>query len=309
MTDDKLWSARHARALSQARQDRGVEPTRFAPQNAISLRQLKELETEGCASFYSERIKFDVGTRLLRKLGVTLEPLPSPEPAPQPPPPPSAPAAMTARAAIEARPPASPGPATPAVSRSSRGTRAALWTAGALALMTAGILVVQPWQAPADGAMPAPDAPAAAATAAAAIATGSSAMPASADASEVVAASAPQALDSAAPAAQRQDAAASLCRFTGQGWSFTPTLPARTGDYVYLQAQQETRLCIVDATGRETALTLAAGQGANITGQPPFKLAAVPGEQVQVFYQGQRVAWQADAAYVVLNRAAGQPQP
>lgn len=320
MTDDKFWSDRHARALVQAREERDLEPFKFATQNAISLRQLKELESQGCNSFYSERIKFDVGNRLLRKLGVTLEPLPAPAPEPVFEPaalptlatlePLDAPAQAqaTAMATASGDPLAPPPPSALTGSSPSGRTRFLLWPAGALALLAAGILTVHPWQRSSDRITPALTAPAPAVTAVVPTAE-TGVMPAAAAASEVASPLPPMALASAAPAPRRQDSLSSLCQFTGQGGTFTPAQTARAGDYVYLLAQRETRLCLVDATGRETVLTLAAGQSANITGQPPFKLAAAPDAQVQAFYQGQRVAWPTDASYVVLTQAPRSPQP
>lgn len=306
MTDDKLWSARHARALSEARQDRGLEPSRFAPQNAISLRQLKELETEGCNSFYSERIKFDVGTRLLRKLGVTPEPLPEALPGPEFEP---VPVPVISADAPALEPAAPPGPSA---SPTSGRTHVFWWAAGALTVLAAGVLALHPWQGPSSSLPSAALLPAPATSARSPDAStdsgttaGTGAVPAASTSTEAATPPPPLAAASAAP--QPRDASSSLCQFTGLGATFSPAQAAKAGDYVYLLAQQDTRLCLVDATGRETELTLAAGQGANITGQPPFKLAATHGAQVQVFYQGKRVAWPADASHVVLNQAARAP--
>lgn len=317
MTDDKFWSDRHARALAQAREARNLEPFKFATQHAISLKQLKELEAGGCEAFYSERIKFDVGNRLLRKLGVTPEPLAQPQPEPEfePAPVPAAfapnvhaPAEEPPQVPVPAPPPAPPVPVRLPGAPSSSWVRALLWAAGTLGLLAAGILIIHPWQRTTD--QPASFAPLAApATSAAAPQASTGVTPAASMPPDAAPLPAPQAVASAEPGTLRQEASSSLCRFTGQGALFTPAQASKAGDYVYLLAQQETRLCLVDATGRETLLTLAAGQSANITGQPPFRLAASQGAQVQVFYQGKRVVWPQEASHVVLNQAPWPPQP
>lgn len=322
MTDDKFWSVRHARALAQAREARGLEPFKFATQHALSLKQLMELESAGCNAFYSERIKFDVGNRLLRKLGFTLEPLPEtpPEPGFVPVPAPAAsdaialdPAPSSTAAPVQAAPARALLPASPPSGRA----RALWWAAGSLVLLAAGILAIHPWQSPSRGmpstaALPAPATSARPSDASVDPSPGADTgfMTSAATTPEAAGSPPPPVAEaSASPQPLRQDVSASLCQFSGPGAAFTPAQATKAGDYVYLLAQQDTRLCLIDATGHQTTLTLAAGQTANITGQPPFKLAAAPGAQVQVFYQGKRVAWPAEASHVVLNQAARASQP
>lgn len=69
-TPPAWWTPEHAQLLQQSRLAAGLEPTALAIQNALSVRQLHELENGGSSAFYSPRIQYVVGVRLLDKLGV-----------------------------------------------------------------------------------------------------------------------------------------------------------------------------------------------------------------------------------------------
>ena len=66
----QIWSADYARLLVEGRQAAGLEQTTLAMENTLSLKQLQELETGGCSAFYSERIKYTTGVKILSKLGL-----------------------------------------------------------------------------------------------------------------------------------------------------------------------------------------------------------------------------------------------
>mgnify|MGYP000735782610 CR=1 FL=1 len=66
----KLWTEDHQRQLKGARLEAGVSDVAFARDNAMTLRHLQQLEEGGSSAFYSESIKFDMGAKLLKRLGV-----------------------------------------------------------------------------------------------------------------------------------------------------------------------------------------------------------------------------------------------
>jgi hypothetical protein len=66
----KLWTEDHQRQLKRARLEAGVSDVAFARDNAMTLRHLQQLEEGGSSAFYSESIKFDMGAKLLKRLGV-----------------------------------------------------------------------------------------------------------------------------------------------------------------------------------------------------------------------------------------------
>ncbi|NBO90183.1 MAG: hypothetical protein EBU77_11115, partial [Betaproteobacteria bacterium] len=66
----KEWTQEHQHQLKGARLQAGVSDVAFARDNAIALRHLQQLEEGGSSAFYSESIKYDMGAKLLKRLGV-----------------------------------------------------------------------------------------------------------------------------------------------------------------------------------------------------------------------------------------------
>lgn len=69
----------------------------------------------------------------------------------------------------------------------------------------------------------------------------------------------------------------------------TPAQPSKAGDMVYLVAQKEGAVCVVDGAGLRTVLSLKANEAKSIYGPPPWRVHFEQAEQAQLYFQGVRV--------------------
>ena len=63
------WSEKEGVLLKNLREGAGLDICVLARLNCISINQLRQLEDGGDFSFYSPKIKFDIGTKILKQLG------------------------------------------------------------------------------------------------------------------------------------------------------------------------------------------------------------------------------------------------
>jgi len=89
--------------------------------------------------------------------------------------------------------------------------------------------------------------------------------------------------------AQSISVAAGLCRQTEPGTVLVPNRPSKSGDMVHIVAQKEGAVCVVDATGASTVLTLKAQEARSVYGPPPWRVHFESPEQVQLYFQGVRL--------------------
>ena len=71
--------------------------------------------------------------------------------------------------------------------------------------------------------------------------------------------------------------------------NFRPEAPKKTGDMVYAQSKTAQTICVVDATGKTQLKTLEPGVGVSIYGKAPLKVLTGGLNQVDLFYQGDKV--------------------
>lgn len=99
--------------------------------------------------------------------------------------------------------------------------------------------------------------------------------------------------------------AAALCQITPQGPVIVPARPSKAGDMVYVVAQKDGRVCVVDATGARTVLTLQKNEARSVYGPPPWQVHFEHPAQAQLYFQGVRMRWpNAQATSVALKEAA-----
>ncbi len=321
------WTREEARLLQSLREAAGVDEAVFAKAHAISLSQLRTLEDRGASPFYSEKIKAQLGRRLLRRLGHEPAVMPAWEPVHAPAAPfvlPSvapaqapAPVMTSAQAAIGSsrpQPPAVPPRATGDVDEDDpldipvapRGRARGL--AGAAAALIA--LVGGAWALGALQQRPVTDE-----TAAAPVASGAGRVSVLTDSSAPAAPpAAPPAATAAAtpdPAPAPSPARASLplagCgpALRGQAQPFTPERALRAATYVHVEATDTVQLCVVDARERITEVELRAGETRSVYGDPPFVVKTSPGSGARVFFQGTRVPLAESGASGALLQAQG----
>jgi hypothetical protein len=277
----KRWTADHQHLLLRERMQAGVSDATFARDNTIGLRQLQQLERGGSSAFYSEDIKYDTGLKLLRRLNASASVVSSMEPSETQ----QAPLPSVATLRKDALPYLVPEgradrllspPAITAFVRS--GPR--VWLLLGLGLLGMGLLMTL-WPAGTDERLPTP---------------ATARVPVSgegATAETVPAAVSPQAggPDREVPTESTGLPGGSSCGLSPDAPTVSPDRPSKAADYVYLVASDEVVICVQDASGRMTHMKLAAGRNANIPGRAPFYVTAEPMLHLQVFFQGQRLAW------------------
>ena len=298
----KLWTGEHQRLLRQARQDAGLSDVSLARENAITLRHLQQLEEGGTSAFYSESIKYDTGAKLLKRLGVeppvatdmpdVAAPL-SPGNAPPP-------DTSLAQAPSTEEPP-DPVSSADSLHLLSRTPYIVMSLAG-LALIGAGISLIPSIHQPGatQGVVQATG------TAVAAVESSSQSraeLPGdgSNKSVETVSGNLPAGPTSPTPATQAT--IMDPCGEAGVHQTIVPSQPSKSADYVYLTAVSDVVLCVRDAAGQITRKSLSGGQSFNIPGRQPFEVTADHLDQLRVFFQGQRIWFQAGTTRLRLTAA------
>lgn len=309
----KEWTQEHQHQLKGARLQAGVSDVAFARDNAIALRHLQQLEEGGSSAFYSESIKYDMGAKLLKRLGVephvanavdTVPDLPKAGPDQ------TAATVDTASSVVPPEPLATlPGPAAVAQKTShSRLPTILLSLVGVGLIMagislipsihppgaTQGVVQVSATAPPLTEAMPAPRGT----ESGAAVQEDRVGQAASADKS------------AATPAGTATSSAALVppspldsCLTNGAAHTIVPSQPSKAADYMYVTAVSDVSVCVRDAAGQVTRKSLQAGQSVNIPGQQPFEVTGENLNQLRVFFQGQRIWFQAEATRLRLTAA------
>lgn len=109
-----------------------------------------------------------------------------------------------------------------------------------------------------------------------------------------VAPSPPSALASSSAAAATASVAAAstnnpLCQQAGTGHAITPVRPSKAGDMVYIVAQKIGSVCVVDAAGVHTVLSLKPQEARSVYGAAPWRVNFEQPEQAQLYFQGERL--------------------
>ncbi len=309
----KEWTQEHQHQLKGARLQAGVSDVAFARDNAIALRHLQQLEEGGSSAFYSESIKYDMGAKLLKRLGVephvanAVDTVPDLSKAG---PDQTAATVDTASSVVPPEPLATlPGPAAVAQKTShSRLSTIVLSLVGVGLIVagislipsihppgaTQGVVQVSATAPPLTEAMPAPRGT----ESGAAVQEDRVGQAASADKS------------AATPAGTATSSAALVppspldsCLTNGAAHTIVPSQPSKAADYVYVTAVNDVSVCVRDAAGQVTRKSLQAGQSVNIPGQQPFEVTGENLNQLRVFFQGQRIWFQAEATRLRLTAA------
>lgn len=309
----KEWTQEHQHQLKGARLQAGVSDVAFARDNAIALRHLQQLEEGGSSAFYSESIKYDMGAKLLKRLGVephvanavdTVPDLPKAGPDQ------TAATVDTASSVVPPEPLATlPGPAAVAQKTSHSRLPTIVLSLVGVGLIVAGISLipsihppgatqgvvqVSATAPPLTEAMPAPRGT----ESGAAVQEDRVGQAASADKSAATPAG-----TATSSAALVPPSSPELCNTNGAAQTIVPSQPSKAADYVYVTAVSDVSVCVRDAAGQVTRKSLQAGQSVNIPGQQPFEVTGENLNQLRVFFQGQRIWFQAEATRLRLTAA------
>ena len=85
--------------------------------------------------------------------------------------------------------------------------------------------------------------------------------------------------------------------------------PKKSGDMVYAQSKTAQTICVVDAAGKTQLKTLEPGVGVSIYGKPPLKVLTSGLNQVDLFYQGDKVRLKGANVKTIVLEPAEIAQP
>jgi len=304
------WRAEDGQLLRSLREEAGIDALVFARNNTVSLAQLKELELGGNNSFYNPAIKRSTGVKLLKKLGHELV---IPEPVhvdiestetredEQP----------SAMATAMVQTPFS-HPKAPFNSPSRRLVQQTFW--GSLGLLgLVALTAMKPWDLGDASATHLHAAVSVTQEPSTQALSKSEATP-SAPLKQAQAPSAPppKAIALASTTVEPPVAAikvsaptpASACDWQHRDHSktHTPSQPLKPGNYVHLEAQADTELCVLDSQNQKTHLQLKAGMTKSVYGSAPFLVHSQELHTLKLFFQGRRVHETLDdLQYLLLN--------
>jgi hypothetical protein len=308
--NNPIWRSEDGQLLRSLREEAGIDELVFARTNTVSLAQLRELERGGNSSFYNPAIKRNTGVKLLKKLGhdlVTPEMVDlATEPAEL-----NMIALPPAMAPVMAHAIVSP-PQTPSDSQ-PRGLFQPpfFWALSLLSLVA--LIAIKPWNLlddpPTDrrsGHLATQDSPNSA------LPTPTPAQPSPAKSALTPPSEPAQVIASASattepPAATVKVSAPtvhSACDWQHRDNSktHTPSQPLKPGNYVYMEAQADTELCVLDSQNQKTLLQLKAGMAKSVYGSAPFLVFSQDLQTLKLFFQGRRVHEALDdMQYLLLN--------
>jgi transcriptional regulator with XRE-family HTH domain len=310
--NDPIWLAEDGRLLKDLRTAAGLDIHEFSRAASISAAQLRQLEEGGNELFYSQSIKFQMGRKLLLKLGadvvrVAEEPLAetpslfgfSPSPTQSP----------SLEETLSAAPtPVLPTPEAPAQAWNKR------WVpvlSGIGVLLLAGVFGAQLLSTNNEPQRVVASAPvvstpvAVTPTVVPAVATSNDAAKPDLPTPQATPTPAPTAAPT--PVAQAPEPAApvgnsTVCQWSdGPGNSFMPRGMEKPSTYVHFVANADANICIQDRNKKVTQVNLKAGEKITVRGSAPWRIQSPHWSEVSVYFQGYRMPVPASATLVTLN--------
>ncbi len=313
--NDPIWLAEDGRLLKDLRTSAGLDIHEFSRAASISVAQLRQLEDGGNELFYSQRIKFQMGRKLLNKLGADVVRVRE-EPAPETPSlfgfSPSPANAPSFEEVLSAAPtPVLPQPNTPSATWSKPwvSIMAGVGVLALAGLFGSQLLTHSPDQQRATDEKPTPSVALAPTPARAAepvtTAMVSPALTPSAPAPSPVPVAPPPAVTlppvAAAPA-PAPTSNPSACRWdSAPGNSFMPRGMEKPSTYVHFVANADASICVQDRNQKVTQVNLKAGEKLTVRGAAPWRIQTSQWAGVGVFFQGYRMPVPASASLVTLN--------
>lgn len=95
-----------------------------------------------------------------------------------------------------------------------------------------------------------------------------------------------------------------LCQQPSTGHVVTPVRPSKAGDMVYVVAQKIGSVCVVDAAGVRTVLSLKPQEARSVYGVAPWRVNFEQPEQAQLYFQGERLRFPGASVTTVALREA-----
>ncbi|WP_155820318.1 helix-turn-helix transcriptional regulator [Limnohabitans sp. Rim47] len=88
---------------------------------------------------------------------------------------------------------------------------------------------------------------------------------------------------------QSRHVALGLCGKVEADTVLVPTRPSKSGNMVYIVAQKDGAVCVVDASGASTVLALKTHETRSVYGPPPWRVHFEQPQQAQLYFQGVRL--------------------
>ena len=295
--NNSTWRSEEGQLLRSLREEAGIDELVFARNNTVSLAQLKELELGGHSSFYNPAIKRSTGVKLLKKLGhdlvtpdVAIVTQESAEPSEN--------ESHSVMATVMTPAPVGHPKAHSDSQRRGLFQSPLFWTLGVLSLVA--LTTIKPWslweghatdrrfvqqatQAPSPKLLSTPK------TAKSELAQHE---PKPSAAPTEVIAIAPATNELSRPAVKvSMPTATPACDWQHRDSSktHTPNQPLKPGNYVYLEAQADSELCVLDSQNQKTLVQLKAGMAKSVYGSAPFLVHSQDWQNLKLFFQGRRV--------------------
>ncbi len=279
--NNSLWRSEDGQLLRSLREEAGIDELVFARNNTLSLAQLRELEQGGNSSFYNAAIKRNTGVKLLKKLGHEWV-CPNPVTLPASPlitaPPKPARSSTTDSVQVISGSPTKP----PVSNRRNISQHPVFWS---LSLLSLAVLVVfKPWALK-------DHAPLQLSTSATENTTPALVETSNSPVTSVVTASATPKDDLPATVDTDSSKMTTACDWQHRvnSKTHTPSEPIKPGNYIYLEAQADTELCVIDSQNQKTMLQLKAGTSKSVYGSAPFLIHSQDWQNLKLFFQGRRV--------------------
>jgi hypothetical protein len=295
--NNPTWRSEEGQLLRSLRVEAGIDELVFARNNTVSLAQLKELEFGGNSSFYTPAIKRSTGIKLLKKLGHELV-MPEVVTAAQESAEPSMKESPSAMATVMAPETVSHPKVQPDSHRRGQIQQTLFWTLGVLSLVA--LTAIKPWSWW-DGTATdrRSDHQATQTPSPKVLSTPITAQSAPVQ-RELMPFAAPAEMTAMAPAKDQLSMPAVKVSLptvtTACDWqhrdnskTHTPDQPLKPGNYVYLEAQADTELCVLDSQNQKTMLQLKAGMAKSVYGAAPFLVHSQDWQNLKLFFQGRRV--------------------
>lgn len=100
-----------------------------------------------------------------------------------------------------------------------------------------------------------------------------------------------------------------LCQNQAPKSVLTPSNPSKAGDRVHIVAQKSGRVCVEDASGSRTLVTLKTDETHTVYGAPPWRVHFELPEQAQLYFQGVRLQFPHPELMTVALREGPRKSP
>jgi cytoskeleton protein RodZ len=302
--NDPIWRTEDGQLLKDLRMSAGMGMPEFSRAASISIAQLRQLEEGGNELFYSQTIKFQMGRKLLIKLGADVVRVadqsvaqtsalmdPSSEPA-------------TSGTQKKSHP-MGPKPVLPEPKMSLHAghKRWALALSAVAILLVAMVFGPPLWSTKNDGQPLTSQATTPEQTQAALVPATTESLSQPNESAIPLTPQEPPALTQATPPQDSPPPTpVSACSSSqASGKIFVPMGMDKPSNYIHFVANTDVNICVEDGAQKISALSMKAGEKRTVRGRAPWRVQSAHWADISVYFQGYRIPVSATADWVVLK--------